>query len=332
MGDPRAQRDDRYADLASRCARRAESVPGGARLRTALAPEVRSRQLAHRRERRPARVDARQAAGRQLHRHELAFRPGAVATQRRAQHRRLAGDARHVERAVAEEVAEAVGDHASAIPLDAAEDVRAVADDEVGAGTDDGTRERHDVAARLAEEPLGPGPHVLLVGALGSRVHRHDDDVRLPLGLLHEVDGVLDVEQALRPGIRREAHERDLRPACRMTAISPGRPVKRSPHPLERGDRLRLARLPEVEGVVVGEVHDREARLLERGRVGRRRPEGEAVRASRAALGRAARCERALEVAERDVSLAAPCGCPSRRSRPRRRRRAPSRCRPCPRS
>ena len=119
-----------------------------------------------------------------------------------------------------------------------------MADDEVGAGADDGVGEGDDVAARLAEERLGPGPDVLLVGALGSGVHRHDDDVRLPVGLLHEVDGVLDVEQALRPGIRREADERDLRPSLPHDGDLARAAGEAKARALERGDRLRLARSP----------------------------------------------------------------------------------------
>ena len=47
-------------------------------------------------------------------------------------------------------------------------------------------RERDRVAAVLAEEALRAGSDVLVVGALGARVHRHDDEVGPRVGLLHE--------------------------------------------------------------------------------------------------------------------------------------------------
>ena len=104
-----------------------------------------------------------------------------------------------------------------------------MADDEVGPGADDGVREGDDVAARLAEEPLRPGPHVLLIRSFGAGVHRHHDDVGLSVGLPYEAHRVLDVEQALRPWVRREADERDLRPAVPQHGDLAGRPVKRRP-------------------------------------------------------------------------------------------------------
>ena len=188
------------------------SVPDG-EMRTALRPKSARESL--RTVASAARLESTRGRPPALRRigHELAFDPRAVAAQRRAQHRGLAGDVRHVQRPVTEEVAEAVGDHTSAIPLDAAENVWAVADHEVGPGTHDGVGERDDVATRLAEEPLRPGPHVLLVGSFGTRVHRHDDDVRLAICVSNELHRGLDVEQVLCPGVRREADERDLRPA-----------------------------------------------------------------------------------------------------------------------
>ena len=82
------------------------------------------------------------------------------------------------ERPVAGEVAEAVGDQPAAVPLEPAEDMRAVADDEVGAGVDDRVGERAQIAAVLAQVRLGAVRDVAAVVALGARMHRHDDDVR----------------------------------------------------------------------------------------------------------------------------------------------------------
>ncbi len=82
-------------------------------------------------------------------------REAAVAPQCDAKH---AGDRkgpREREHLVAGEVAERVGDQAAAVPLHPAEDVGAVPGDEVGAGVDDGVRERADVAAILAQVMLG---------------------------------------------------------------------------------------------------------------------------------------------------------------------------------
>src|SRR5262249_19198604 len=147
-----------------------------------------------------AGVDVRQAAAVEPHGDDRAAAPRAVALQHGPQDGALARDAGDAERAIAEEVAEAVGDHAAVVPLAAAEDVRPVSHDEVGASTHDGVRERNGVAARLTEERLRPRPYVLTVGALGAGVHGHDDDVRLPLCAAHDLHRGADVEQALRPG------------------------------------------------------------------------------------------------------------------------------------
>ena len=74
---------------------------------------------------------------------------------------------------IAREVAERVGDQAAAVELQPAHDVRAGADDEVGARVDRRAREVAAVAAVLAERVLAPAGDARLVGPLGAGVeHR----------------------------------------------------------------------------------------------------------------------------------------------------------------
>ena len=108
---------------------------------------------------------------------ELPFLPRSVRSQRHLEDpadRRLPGQR---EDAVAGEVPEAVRDQPLLVPLHAAQDMRAVADYEVGARVDDGVRERAEVAAILAQVVLRAGRHMLLIGALCTAVKRHDDEV-----------------------------------------------------------------------------------------------------------------------------------------------------------
>ena len=99
-----------------------------------------------------------------------------VAAERDAQDR--AGGKRPAEREdfVAGEVAQGVGDQPTPVPLHPAQHVRAVPDDEVGAGVDR-RAEPDDVATVLPEERLRAALHVLAVATLGPCVHRRDDDV-----------------------------------------------------------------------------------------------------------------------------------------------------------
>ena len=143
--------------------------------------EVLARERAHDAVRRLGMVD----------RHAGADEPGGndparveppVAAERDAQDR--AGGKRPAEREdlVAGEVAQGVGDQPAPVPLHPAQHVRAVPDDEVGAGVDHGAREPDDVATVLPEERLRAALHVLAVATLGPCVHRHDDDVGASCG------------------------------------------------------------------------------------------------------------------------------------------------------
>ena len=142
---------------------------------------------------------------------------------------------------------------------------------------------------------------VLVVGALAAGVHRHDDEVGPLVGLADERLRGGDPEQALRPGIRREADHGDPGAADVDVRDLAGPAGREQPGLPQRRDRVRLAGRAVVQRVVVREVHHGEPGVAEIRRVRGRRVEGEAVRARRAALGRAAVGERALEVAEHDV-------------------------------
>ena len=72
---------------------------------------------------------------------------------------------------------ERVGDQPAVVPLDAANHVRARADDQVGAGVDHRVCERPARASILAEERLVALRDVDCGRALGARVDRDDDEV-----------------------------------------------------------------------------------------------------------------------------------------------------------
>ena len=113
--------------------------------------------------------------------------------------------------AVAGEVAERVGDQAAAVELDAAQDVRAGAEHEVGAGVDRGVGERPRVAAQLAEGLLVAVGRVRLAGALGAGVHEDDDDVGVARRRGHEGADRAQVADRRGPRVGREAEEGDAR-------------------------------------------------------------------------------------------------------------------------
>ncbi len=247
------------------------------------------------------RVGARDPVAGDRHGHEVTGDPGRVLAERDLEDPRHAGDPVGGEGVVADEVAQRVRDQPAAVPLHPAEHVRPAADDEVGARVDHCVREGDRVAAVLAEEPLRAALDVLVVGALAARVHRHDDEVGPLVGLADERLRGRDPEQALRPGIGREADDGDLGAADVDVRDLAGPAGREQPGLSQRCDRVRLAARAVVQRVVVREVHQGEPGVAEIGRVRGRRVEGEAVRARRAALGRAAVGERALEVAEHDV-------------------------------
>ena len=110
-----------------------------------------------------------------------------------------------------------------------------------------------------------------------------------------------DVRQRLGPRVGREADDRDLDVADLLVGDLTRPPGGREVLLRERRERLRLPGGAVVEGVVVGEVHHREAGLLQPRGVGRRRLERVTVRAAGAALRSAADRQRSLEVAEHDV-------------------------------
>ena len=248
------------------------------------------------------RVGAGDADRRHRQGDEVAGHPRAVLRERHLEDPGDAGHARGRERVVPDKVAHRVGDQPAAVPLHPAQDVRAAARDEIGARAHDRVREGDRVPAVLAEEPLRPRPDVLVVGALGAGVHRHDHDVRPRVGLAHEPLGGRKIQQRLRPRVRREAEHRDADPA-HVHVRDLARPPRRQQPRLPDGrDRVGLPGRAVVERVVVGEVHHREPRLPEERRIRDRRPEREAARAARGALGGAALGQRPLEVPEHDVA------------------------------
>ena len=85
------------------------------------------------------------------------------------------------------------------MPLDAANHVRARADDQVGAGVDHGVGEGPARAPVLAEERLVALRDMNGGRALGARVDRDDDEVGSGRGVAHELDRGGDVS-------RRAAH------------------------------------------------------------------------------------------------------------------------------
>src|SRR5581483_11984607 len=174
-----------------------------------VAAEIGSGELPHQVVRRGTRVGPGDAGAGDRDRDELPRNPARVAVERHLEDRAHAGDALRIQRPVPDEVAERVRDQPPAVPLHPAQDVGTAADDEVGAGADDGVRERERVAAVLAEEPLRPGADVEVRRTLCAGVHRHHyevgPDVRLPDEGLRRGE----VQQALRPGVRREADDRN---------------------------------------------------------------------------------------------------------------------------
>ena len=157
------------------------------------------------------RVGTRQARRDHVGGDQRAAGPAAVAVEGDPDDRGDADDAVVAERPVAGEVAEAVGDQPALVELHAAHDVRAVPDDQVGAGVDHGVRELDRVAAVLAEERLGARPDAGLVGALGAHVHLHDDEVGLAARRLDDLRRGGQVGAQVRPRlVRREPDHRDL--------------------------------------------------------------------------------------------------------------------------
>ncbi len=192
--------------------------------------------------------------------------------------------ASRVEDLVSPEVAHRVRDQPPTVELHAAQDVRSVADHEVGTGIHDRPREGHHVAARLAEVALWPGHDARAVGALGTGVHRDDDDVGALGGVTDQCAGPRDVEEALRPRVGGEpqhGHANAVHAAHGDLAWAAG---VADPSRAQGADRVGPACLAEVVGVVVGHAHDVEAGEGEVAGVVRRRSEGEAVRAPGAAL------------------------------------------------
>ena len=118
-----------------------------------------------------------------------------------------------------------VCDQAIAVPLHAAQHVRAVPDDQVRPGVDDGMRERPQVAALLAEERRHAARDVALLLALGAAVEGDDDDVGPARRLAHGLPGLRDVEQALARRVEAEAehdHAHGALADARCVADEPG--------------------------------------------------------------------------------------------------------------
>ena len=129
------------------------------------------------------------------HGDDRAGNPAPVAAERHPEDAGERPNAAPVQARMPGEVAEAVGDQAPAAELHPAQDVRPVARDQVGPRVHHRVRERDHVAAVLAEEVLVAAVDVRGVRALGSRVHRHDDQVGAGNGVAHALGGGRDVEE-----------------------------------------------------------------------------------------------------------------------------------------
>ena len=244
---------------------------------TARRAEVLLRQRSHDPVRAFGRVERRDPATDEPRRDERAAVETAVATKRHPQDAAERERAAECEDLVAGEVPERVRDQPAPVPLHSPQHVGAVADHDIGTGVDDGVREGDDVAPVLAEVRLGPAPHVCMVGPLCPRVHRHDDDVCIRSGLLHEPPRRGDVRQPLRPRVRGETDDRNLDLPDLLVGDGSRAAGNREVLGAKRSKCLRLSRRAVVEGVVVRDVHDREAGSAEPGGVCRRRLERVAV-------------------------------------------------------
>ncbi len=233
--------------------------------------------------------------------HERAVgRDGHVEDQREAVR---AGE---VHPAVGREVPEGVDDEPALHDLHPAHDVRAVADDEIGAGLDDGAGEGAQVAAVLAEEALVTGGHVLAIGALGAAVHRDDDEVGALLRLRDDPRRLGEVAQVVRAGGGRERDDRDAAAAD-----------------LEARHLARRAGVADAEGVERGAGGGRGPRRRSRPRGcsrGRRRPRRRRRGACRSGSGRGRRSSGRASSARTSRTARSRRGGP-RGSRRRRRRR-----------
>ena len=200
------------------------------------------------------------------------------------------------------EIADAVRDHAVAVPLDAADDVRARAPHEVCPCVDHRVREPACVPARLAEERLVVAANMLRPDAFRARVHVDEHDVRVPRRSADEPRRPAHVEQALRPAVRRAADQRDLHLAGAHVRDLSGQPLMEKPGTTQRSQRLVLRARAVVVRMVVGDVHHHEAGSPQHGGpVGRAAEREAASSASAPAFGRAARGERSFEVADHEV-------------------------------
>ncbi len=142
---------------------------------------------------------------------------------------------------------------------------------------------------------------MLMIGALGARMEDRHDDVGSRRGLPHESLRRVNVEQALRPRVRREAEDRHA-----YAVFAEDRDLVRSAAPAqpvmgECSQGLLLAGRAVVEGVVVRDIEVVEPCAAQQGGRSRGSLEGVAARASRLALRASSGAERPFEVADRDV-------------------------------
>ena len=248
------------------------------------------------------RVDARPRRTQLDRRDDAAFDEFPVAVQRYGQDRCNALDACDADAVVRGEIAEAVRDQAIPVALHCAHDVRAVADDEIGARVDHASCEPDDVAARLAVVLLLGEWHVRRTGALGPAVERDDDDVEGVVERGDPRERPVVVEQhvgVLRHGVVEE-HDghvavRYRRPAALAAGAQDASGAQRF--------CARIASFfAEVACVVVREAQHVESCVAIVLRVARRRSEQVAGVGIAALLGGfAAVDEHALEIAERDI-------------------------------
>ena len=160
--------------------------------------EVLDAQSAYQVERPVLRVERRTCRAELAGRDDFAFNETALFIESDGQDRRHALDSGNADSVVRCKVAEAVGDQAVVIALHGANDVRAVTNDEVGAGVDDHARETHDIAAGFIVILFFREGQARDVTPFGAAMKRHDHDVMRRGELTHGLLRARVVEQHVR--------------------------------------------------------------------------------------------------------------------------------------
>ena len=250
------RRSPRRRGCRPRCAERAASPQQGG-----PSAEIGLGEVADRSERSPLRVRRRRPRPDEPDRGQPSAGPRSVGVEADSQHSALAERAVEREVPVGGEVAEAVRDQAAAVRLGRPEEMRAVADHEVGSRVHHGVRERDWVTAALAEVGLAAACEVAIGGSLCTRVHLDDDDVGSSGRGADELLCAGHVERGC-PWIGGEADNGDPHPARADDGDLPGRAGVRQAGGVERSGRVGQTHVAGIASVVVREV--RSVKPLER--------------------------------------------------------------------